>query len=181
LLSGEEAALGEASATARGLYERLIRDLPVAANPPAAGETAADGAAAPRMVSAAPVPLGAESALEKLRGGNAEAAAAELASVVSRSPEDLVARYHLARAYQAARKHDESVSELRRVIADGSSIPRTLKGWALMRIGEEADSGGNRTEAETWFRRAADLKGFIFAKAAEDRLKHPADPAPTEG
>jgi tetratricopeptide (TPR) repeat protein len=187
LLSEEAELLGDAPATVRALHGRLAADLGISeAASAAAGPPASTGGAPvipPRLVSAAPVPGHPEAAaaVERLRAGSADVAAAELASVAAREPADAVVRYHLARAYQESGRRADGVAELRRVLADGARIPRTLQGWALIRLGAAMEAEGNRPEAERSYRKAAELRGFVFSRAARDRLKHPADPVPPEG
>ncbi len=157
-----------------------------AASPPGTG---ADGRAAVTptkpgsIAAAAPLPNDplAAAAVERLRDGAAAEAAAALAAATGRNPGDLVLRYHLARAYEAAGRRSEAMAELRRCLEPKAGLPRTLQGWALIRLGAALEAEGKWLEAEDQYRRAASLKGFPFRRAAQERLRHPGPGIPPEG
>jgi len=123
----------------------------------------------------------AAAAVERLRDGAAAEAAAALAAATGRNPGDLVLRYHLARAYEAAGRRSEAMAELHRCLEPKAGLPRTLQGWALIRLGAALEAEGKWLEAEDQYRRAASLKGFPFRRAAQERLRHPGPGIPPEG
>ncbi len=170
-----------------GLLARLRHDLgrdavPV---PPYRGDTTvADRDEDPiRSIPAAPVPRGESSAaaLQEIRTGKAAEAARTLESLVEGAPDDVVARYHLGRAYQEAGRREEAAAALVEILSAGERIPKTLRGWALLRLGDALASAGRTREALTYYRRGAALKGFPFHGAATDRIKYPGDPLPLQG
>lgn len=170
--------------TVRSLAARLSMDLADPTLKSAAPAQSEDGRPAepsPRAAAAAPAPLDAAAAFAKLRGGEPAPAIESLTSAIEKDPNDPVSRYHLARAYEAAGRRPEAVAALARCLEAGAALPRTLQGWAMIRLGAALEAEGKRAEAETWYHRAADLKGFVFRRAAEDRLKHAGDQPPPEG
>lgn len=128
-----------------------------------------------RLAPSAPVPEDprAGPALSLLAEGAAEEAARVLSEILRDRPTDPVARYHLARAWQMQGRHEEALSELRQLCSADLSIPKTLRGWAMLRVGWGLESAGRRGEAGPWFRQAAKLKGFEFYRAGRDRLRYP--------
>jgi len=146
--------------------------------------SASDGVpdpAPPRPTAAAPAPLDAAAAFTRLRGGEPTPAIESLSAAIAKDPDDPIARYHLARALDAAGRRDESVAALTKSLEAGPRLPRALQGWAMIRLGIALESEGKRKEAEAWYQRAGELKGFPFRRAALDRLKNPSDQAPPEG
>jgi tetratricopeptide (TPR) repeat protein len=135
-----------------------------------------------RLIAAAPLPrhaTGAE-ALEHLRKGEAGDAAEVLEKLVAAHPGDMISRYHLARAYMASGQHRQAADQLELILGPDVKIPKTLKGWALLRLGSAFEEMGRPGEARVFYQRSSDLKGFVFRRAAEDRLKYPAT-VPLEG
>ena len=144
---------------------------------------ASRGSTPPRSVPAAPMPrdAGAVAGVEMLRGGRIEEALAALSAAAERSPSDAVVRYQLARALQAAGRTAEAIAALTRVLAEGSPSQRTLQGWTMIRLAAALSEMGRGEEAAGHLRRAAEIKGFPFARAAEDRLRHPEEKNLPEG
>lgn len=170
-----------------GLLARLRHDLGQEAVPLPAHRKGLPAAAQDedriRPVPAAPVPNSESSVtvMQKIRAGKAGEALCSLAGVVEGEPGNVVARYHLARAYQEAGMRKEAAATLEGLLSSGERIPKTLRGWALLRLGDAVASEGRTGEALTYYRRGAALKGFLFRRAATDRIKYPADPLPLEG
>jgi tetratricopeptide (TPR) repeat protein len=176
-LLGDASALPQDSReTAQALQNRLVSDL-------SGGAHAERSPGGPKLVSAAPVPHDAEAAaaVQEIRNGLWDKAAVALASASARSADDVVIRYHLARAYEAAGKLPEARATLEAILRDTTKVPRTLHGWALIRLGSAMQQTGDQLGAAEQFRKAAALRGFIFSRAAEDRLRHLSDPARPEG
>jgi len=139
------------------------------------------GSDPPKPSAAAPTPLDAAAAFTRLRGGEPSQATEWLTSAVEKDPNDPVALYHLARAYGAEGKRSDAVAALSKCLGQGPRLPKTLQGWAMIRMGASLEADGKRAEAEVWYHRAADLKGFVFRRAAVDRLRHPDDQGPPQG
>jgi len=171
-----------AAATIRGLAERLSGDLADDSLAKEALAALADGRTEEKgRVAAAPAPLDAAAAFEKMRGGEPVRVIESLSTAMDKDPNDPVTRYHLARAYEAAGRREEAVSALQKCLGAGPRLPKTLQGWAMIRMGVALQAEGKNPEAEGWYHRAADLKGFLFRRAALDRLKHPEGQLPPEG
>lgn len=116
-----------------------------------------------------------------LRSGKVQEALLSLSAAVRADAEDVAARYHLARAYQLAGRREEAVATLRELLNSGDRLPKTLRGWILLRLGDSEAAEGRLEEALAYYRRGAAVSGFPFRKAALDRIKYPADPYPLEG
>lgn len=162
--------------TAQALQGRLVSDL--------SGDGHVNrGPGGPKLVSAAPVPRDAEAAaaVQEIRDGLPEKATEVLASASARSAGDVVIQYHLARAYQAAGRIPEARAALESILQDTAKVPRTLHGWALIHLGSAMQRTGDSAGAAEQFRKAAALRGFVFSRAAEDRLRHLSDQLPPEG
>jgi tetratricopeptide (TPR) repeat protein len=169
------------------LDRRLRRDLGLgpaaAATQPISGAGGRDGKRSTRLVAAAPVPPDgpARAALATLRAGRPEEAATALAGAAVEAPEDPVLRYHLARAHQMAGDHEKATEELRRLLSSGVKLPKTLRGWALIRMGAALEASGHHDRARSYFREGSTLRGFVFSRAATDRLMHPEESFFPEG
>lgn len=177
----------DAQPTLQSLLVRLRADLGETPRPPAGDPGGSDGAPDPskpvRALTAAPVPSDPEaaSAVARLTTATCAESIAVLEKAARLHPEDAVVRYHLARAYQIAGKNAEAVAELKKLVAPAAALPRLLQGWANLRLGSLQEAAGDRTAAEISYRRAAATKGFLFRRAAEDRLLHPGVKDPPEG
>ncbi len=141
------------------------------------------GAKEASSISAAPLPADARAreAIRRLQAGKPGEATAELERAAAQWPEDTVVRYHLARAYQIAGDHLKAEQELQRLLSSSGRVPKTLRGWALLRIGAAMEADGRVDEAFSYYRRGESLRGFLFRAAAADRLKHPAESFFPEG
>lgn len=128
-----------------------------------------------RLAPAAPVPGDprAARALTAVASGEAAEAAGILSEIVRDQPSDPVARYHLARALQLAGRHEAAREELERLFSSGERIQKTIRGWAMLRMGYALELAGRKDEAGRWYRRAEKLGGFEFTRAGRDRLRHP--------
>ncbi|HXI03721.1 MAG TPA: hypothetical protein VNI57_11145 [Candidatus Saccharimonadales bacterium] len=170
-----------------GLVARIRSDLDV--SPPGAGNGSSDGRETgdtdpPRhLAAAAPRPSGSRAleALGRLRDGQAKEAAGTLGALAAQDPNDVVLRYHAARAYQIAGEPERALVELHRLLETEDRIPKTLRGWALLRMGAALEACGRPEEAQEFYRRGARLKGFVFRSVGADTLKHPESPYPPEG
>jgi len=186
LLGAERELLPEGSSdTLDSLVARLDSDLSRATEAAGSdeGETPPSPAAVSvKRIAAAPLPPGPEGsrAIEKLREGDVKGAVEMLRSIVDARPNDMVSRYHLARAYQAAGEGDKAAELLGVVTGVESRIPKTLRGWALLRLGSAEEARGRLSQARAYYSRASELSGFVFRRAAGDRIKNPAT-APPQG
>ncbi len=171
----------DARARMDGLVARLKEDTGGVA--PGGQADGADGSKEASSISAAPLPADARAreAIHRLQSGKPGEAAADLESAAAQWPEDAVVRYHLARAYQIAGDHQRAERELERLLASGGRVPKTLRGWALLRLGAAMEADGRAEQALSYYRRGESLKGFLFRAAAADRLKHPAESFFPEG
>ncbi len=149
----------------------------------AASGAEAPGARSAGSVSPAPLPADREAreAIEKLLAGRPREAADLLGRAATKLPDDAVVRYHFARASQIAGDHVSAERELQRLLSSPGKLPKTLRGWALLRIGAALEARGRAAEAPTYYRRAAGLDGFVFRGAAHDRLAHPEEVFAPEG
>jgi tetratricopeptide (TPR) repeat protein len=168
------------------LDRRLRRDLglgPAAVPEPIPGAGGRDKKRSTRLVAAAPMPPSgpARAALATLRAGRPDEAATALARATVEAPEDPVLRYHLARAHQMAGDHEKATEELRRLLSSGVKLPKTLRGWALIRMGAALEASGHHDRARSYFREGSTLRGFVFSRAATDRLMHPEESFFPEG
>lgn len=186
LLAGGRELLPEGSAdTLDSLAARLESDLARAVETQGTEEPDANGGAgtpAVKRLAAAPVPADPNGlhAIAKLREGDARSAVETLKGVVDARPNDMVSRYHLARAYEAAGESEKAVALLGVVTGPDARIPKTLRGWALIRLGVAEAARGRLAEARAYYDEASKLSGFVFRRAAADRLKNPA-PGPPQG
>jgi len=157
------------------LAEPLLFGGSRSAEPPGRPETPV------RLTAPAPAPTEIADGLARLRGGAAVDAIELLSAAVNRDPGDPILRYHLARAYQTAGRRAEAVAALTKSLESPVKLPRVLQGWAMIRLGSALAGDARRPEAEEWFRKAAQIKGFVFRRAAEDRLRHDGNQLPPEG
>ncbi|MBI3450999.1 MAG: tetratricopeptide repeat protein [Acidobacteria bacterium] len=182
LAAGEDQPEGVADSV-RSLSERLRMDLgePLLLGGAKTVEMDGHQEAPARVTAPAPAPVAIAAGLQRLHAGAPAEAIESLAAAVNRDPNDPVLRYHLGRAYQTAGRRGEAVAALTSALESPTKLPRVLQGWAMIRLGSAMDGDARRAQAEDWYRKASQLKGFLFRRAAEDRLRHDGDQLPPEG
>ncbi|HEY3174404.1 MAG TPA: tetratricopeptide repeat protein [Candidatus Polarisedimenticolia bacterium] len=114
-------------------------------------------------------------ALRALASGLRDEARRRLEEMLSRHPLDARLHYDLGRLLQTQGRLEEARPHLRAALA-GASGPQEvdIEGRAMLRLGWDLERGGHRSEAIDLYRRAADLKSFVFRDAARDLIEHPA-------
>jgi tetratricopeptide (TPR) repeat protein len=184
LLEGSRGHLPpDAVETFDGLRERILRDRQAAESGVIPAAMGGDPGEDLELAAAAPLPAGEEGAraLRLMIEGKISEAIAILGALVAGRPEDDVARYHFARLLQMSGDDSRAREHLEAVFSSGKKLPKTLRGWAMIRMGAALEAMDRSEDARTWYGRAASMHGFPFTRAAEDRLKHPEESFSPEG